>query len=178
MIAAPRHWETAEAASCGVDVEVAGDDKREGARAGVGADGAKDDEVLVAEVTARDEVERVENDGSGGTIIDIYGDGASRHGYANAGRSCGAFPHEDADACAGAGARSWERTGYVGAPLVSVGPSAEVGCAYAENVELLRGDDCGGGVAEEGLEAGSSGAVVGDDLEVRIGAGRGPCPCP
>ena len=129
-------------------------------------------------MTARDEVERVENDGSGGTIIDIYGDGASRHGYANAGRSCGAFPHEDADACAGAGARSWERTGYVGAPLVSVGPSAEVGCAYAENVELLRGDDCGGGVAEEGLEAGSSGAVVGDDLEVRIGAGRGPCPCP
>ena len=111
MIAAPRHWETAEAASCGVDVEVAGDDKREGARAGVGADGAKDDEVLVAEVTARDEVERVENDGSGGTIIDIYGDGASTHGYANAGRSCGAFPHEDADACAGAGARSWERTG-------------------------------------------------------------------
>ena len=45
-----------------VDLEVANDDEREGARAGVGADGGEDGEVVGAEAAANDEIEGVDDD--------------------------------------------------------------------------------------------------------------------
>ena len=69
----------------------------------------------------------------------------------------------------------------MGAPAVAGCPGAKVGYSFGEEVEFLRGDDCGGGVGENGLEAGRGGAVVGDDLKVRNRAGQlwklqGSCP--
>ena len=60
-------------------------------------------------------------------------------------------------------------------------PSAEIVYVVSNGVELMRGDDGGGGGAEEGLQAGCGGAIVGDDLKARRATGRlarrgGTCP--
>ena len=56
--------------------------------------------------------------------------------------------------------------------MVARCPSATVGDAVGEEVELLRADDRGGSVAKEGLEAGCGGTVVGDDVKARKMTGR------
>ena len=138
-----------------IDLDIACNDERGSTGAGVCAQCGQDYAVFVGEAAPRNNVDGEEDDRSVGTAVDLHGDGAAKDGGACADGADRAASDEYTDVPAGAVASAKECAGDVKPPVVAGGPSAEVVDVVAHGVKLLRGDDGGGGVAEEGLEAGN-----------------------
>ena len=88
-------------------MEIACDDERERAGAGVGAEDGEDFAVFAGEAAPGDEVDGVEDERRVGAAFNLHGDGAAGNEGACADGADRATSDEDADASAGAVASAW-----------------------------------------------------------------------
>ena len=116
--------------------------------------------------------------GGEGDEVDLHGDGAAWDRGAGVDGARRPIAYTNDDSAAGASAHAWDGAFDVRAPVIPQRPGGEVRDAVREDVELLRCDDGGGGVANEGFKAGCGCAVVRDESVVTKKARYGPCRCP